>query len=391
MNTYKPSVFNQIFWLVRDHLSPFVGQLNKYSKQMDVQSLLKVLLFSQITENDSLRHIETTLGSNKEKRYHLGIKTCARSTIAYWNNKVDSIVFEKLFYALLNRYKWMFTKSGHEIPIPVVILDSSLISLSLSLFDRAKHRTTKWGIRVHVGLELSDCIPRFIFIKNANEADNLIAKEAIKSDKLKPSEMIVFDRYYVDFDLRSMINESGAYFTTRTKRNTDYVITKEHVVNESNVLKDCTVELFSPTWIKKYPQPLRIVRYYDTENKREFEYITNNFELSAWTIAQIYYHRWRIEDFFKRIKQNLKIKSFLWTSENAVKNQIRVAMIYYLILQYLTYTASLWKKQILKLIRIIHEKWLNSIVLTEILAMCKSQSSLWLSISHPPPWSLFDF
>lgn len=285
----------------------------------------------------------------------------------------------------------MFTKSWHEIPIPVVILDSSLISLSLSLFDRAKHRTTKWGIRVHVGLELSDCIPRFIFIKNAKEADNLVAKEAIQSEKLKSDEMIVFDRYYVDFDLRSMINESGAYFTTRTKKNTDYVTTKEHIVHEPNVLKDCTVELFSPAWMKKYPHPLRIVRYYDAENKREFEYITNNFELSAWTIAQIYYHRWRIEEFFRRIKQNLKIKSFLWTSENAVKSQIRVAMIYYLILEYLTYTASLWKKQILKLIRIIHEKRLNPVALTEILAMCKSKSSQSISTTHWPPWSLFDF
>jgi hypothetical protein len=391
MSTYQPSVFNQIFRLIQNHITPLVGQLNKYAKTMNVQSLLKVLLFSQITWKDSLREIETAFECNITKLYHMWIKTKARSTIAYWNNKVDASVFEQLFYTLLSRYKSCFANTGDSIWIPTVILDSTLISLALHQFSRAKHRTTKWGIRVHVWLELQDCIPRFILIKNAKKVDNIVAKQLVSDEKIKAWEIIIFDRYYVDFNLRSMIDERKAFFTTRTKTNTDYVVIQEHNIHEAWVIKDATIELLWHQWRKKYCKPLRIVRFYDSEQQRDFEFITNNFDLSAWTIAQSYKYRWRIEEFFRWIKQNLKIKSFLWTSENAVKNQIRVAMIYYLIMQYLRYTAKLWKNQILKLIRIIREKCLFSIGLSEIFVLCKSKSSLSLSSNIWPPWSLFDF
>jgi hypothetical protein len=275
------------------------------------------------------------------------------------------------------------------MPINCIALDSTLVSLALSTHNRAHHRTTKWWIRVHVWLELEDCIPRFIVVKHANIGDNVVARDIIKEWRLHKEECIVFDRYYVDFELRNMIDMQWSYFVTRTKRNTDYIITKHNEVNERNVILDWVVELFWNEWRKKYTKELRIIRYYDEENDRVFEYITNNKDLSALSIADIYKNRRRIEEFFKRVKQNLRIKSFLWTSEQAIKNQIRVAMIYYLITHYLAYSAKIPKQKIIKLIRIIREKCLYHIGIVDIFAMLHPRPKT-VNV-QAPPWSLFQF
>jgi hypothetical protein len=143
MSNYTATIFNQIFWLMKDHISPFVGQLNKYSKKFDCNSLLKILLYAQISGKDSIRDIETSLGSHKNELYHLGISSIARSTISYWNKKVPDTIFEDLFYKMYEKYNSQYIMKNKGMPINCIALDSTLVSLALSTHNRAHHRTTK--------------------------------------------------------------------------------------------------------------------------------------------------------------------------------------------------------------------------------------------------------
>jgi len=356
---------------------------------MNCTQLAKVLLYAQVTWKDSLRDIETWLLAHESKLYHAWIKPVARSTLSYRNNKTDSKMLENLFYSVVWHYKNACIAMNDPLGIPTVALDSTLISLALSQYDRALHRTTKWWIRVHVWIDVEDCIPRFAVIEGANVWDNEVAHKLVDDKKLRKWEMMVFDRYYVDFALWKKIDKKEAFFVTRTKKNTDYTVFEENYVSEVWVTQDATIELTGKKWVQEYDKLLRVVKYYDKKSEKVFTFITNNHELSAWTIAQIYLYRWKIEEFFRWIKQNLKIKSFLWTSENAVKNQIRIAMIYYVLLHYLRSTARLWKRQVLKLARFIREKCMEKFSIAEIFALCRSKRSMCLSQTWPPQNSLF--
>lgn len=382
-------IFNQLFTLVRNHVPSFVGQLDKYAKTMDCKQLLKILLYAQVTWKDSLRDIETWLHAHSGQLYHMWINTIARSTLSYRNNKTDSRLFEGLFYSVVWHYKNACIAMNDPLWIPTVALDSTLVSLALSQYDWALHRTTKWWIRVHVGMDVVDCIPRFAVITDANQWDNVLAHQIIDDGHLRKWEMIVFDRYYVDYALWKKIDNQEAFFVTRTKNNTDYTVYEDHNVLEPWVVQDATVELTWKKWVEEYDKLLRVVRYYDKKSEKVYTFITNNHVLSAWTIAQIYLYRWKIEEFFRWIKQNLKIKSFLWTSENAVKNQIWVAMIYYVLLHYMRSTARLGKRQILKLARLVKEKCMEKFTISEIFALCRSKKSMCLSLTWPPQGSLF--
>ena len=294
------------------------------------------------------------------------IKSTARSTIAYWNNKVDSEVYEKTFYKMLTHYKSVFVWKKSNLWIKTIALDWSIISVALSSFDWAHYRTKKWGIRLHTAIDVETYLPRFMTVTDAKEWENIIASKMIRWWYLKSWEMIVFDRYYLDFKLWNLIDSQKSSFVTRTKNNTDYTIIKRKKTIDTWITADFVIYLTGEKWMKIYNKPLRVVRYYDKSSNREFEYITNNFNLKASQIADIYKNRRKVEEFFRWIKQNLKIKSFLWTSQNAVKNQIRIAMIYYLILQYLRKVATLGRNQVLKLTRIIHSKCLVGIGISEV-------------------------
>ena len=284
-----------------------------------------------------------------------------------------------------------FTHSNQPLWIKTIALDGSIISLALSMYDWAKYRTTKWWIRLHVGMDVATCMPEFVCIKDAKHGENIVAKSMVDEGYLKRWEMLVFDRYYIDFELWKLIDDRWSYFVTRTKTNTDYMITEHFETHHPHVLADMRVELMWKKWKAIYKKSLRVVKFYDKEHERVFTYISNNFVLSAIQIAEIYKNRRKIEEFFRRIKQNLKIKSFLWTSENAVKNQIWIAMIYYVLFHYLCRIASLGKHQCLRLLRVIREYCMRSIGLTEVLAMGKSKTQLCITSSTWPPNTLFNF
>jgi Transposase DDE domain/Domain of unknown function (DUF4372) len=389
--THKQTVFNQIFYLVRDFVRPLVGQQDKLSRKFSFESLLKVLLFAQTTGKESLRDIETWLQAHEGKLYHLNIDSIARSTISYRNNKDNNQLYEKLFYSLYEKYKSVLLKNSSELDlwIKCIALDGSLITVALSTFDRAKYRTTKWWIKMHLWLEVGSYMPRFCVISDGKKWETAVAKELIRSGKLYPWEMIVFDRWYVDFSLWKLISNQQSSFITRTKTNLDFITSKQLEVNGYCIIDDKEVQLLWAKWVKEYPEKLRVVRFYHQEENKEYEYITNNFELSAEQIADIYKSRREIETFFRWIKQNLKIKSFLWTSENAVKNQIWIALIYFLILKYLTESVHLWKQQILKFMRLISEKIMDWIGISELYVICKSKTSRCISNLAPPVDWLF--
>ncbi len=348
------------------------------------------MLFAQSTWKESLRDIETSLQANENKLYHMGLKSIARSTISYRNNKVDSSIYEKLFYCLHEKYNQSIWGKWKDLWITTIALDSTLITFALSIFDRAKYRSKKWWVRVHVWLDISNSLPRFCVITDWKTGDNKIAQQIVKEWWLWSWEMIVFDRYYVDFKLWKMIDSNGSFFVSRTKTNTDFVQVEKHQINQANITYDATVELLWNEW-QKYWKYLRVVRFYHKKDDRVYEYITNNFTLSALQIADIYKSRREIEVLFRWIKQNLKIKTFLWTSENAVKNQIWIAMIYYLLVRYLAESAKLWKQQLLKFTRIIAEKCLVWIWITELYVLCRSKYRVCLSQGSPPIGWLFEF
>lgn len=393
MKTYinNQTVFNQILHLMKNNINYLkLGQQDKYAKKYSWKDLLLILLYAQITWKSTLREIETSLECNESKLYHCWTKKITKSSLGRLNNKIDSKVFEDLFYNIVNKFSICIWKNDLKIPIKTIALDSSIISLPFAIYDWAKYRTTKWWIRLHTWLELDNFLPRFMIIDEAKKSETTVAEEIIDKGLLRENEMVVFDRYYVDFDLRKKIDEQNSFFVTRNKKNIVYDVIGERPQNHKDIYADLDILLSSENWKKKYDKKLRLVFYYDEKSWELYEYITNNFDLEAIEIANIYKYRRKIEEFFRWIKQNLKIKEFLWTSKNAVLNQIYIAMIYYVLLQYLNYSWNLSRDKILKLSRIMSEKCMEYMVISEIFVLCRSRK--WLCISGSPPnsWTLFD-
>ena len=217
---------------------------------------------------------------------------------------------------------------------PLYALDSSTIDLCLSVFDWAKFRRTKGGIKLHCLFDIKSQIPAFNFMKTAKEADVTVAKTM--KMHLTPDSIVTFDRAYIDFNLFQSYQDARCFFVTRTKSNLRFELLGQLPIPKKKGLQfDHVVQIKNPFQRKKYPGKLRLIGYFDHKTNKTYQFLTNNFVLAATTIAQIYKARWQVELFFKWIKQNLKIKSFLGTSKNAVLSQIWVAMIYTLLLAYL--------------------------------------------------------
>jgi len=217
---------------------------------------------------------------------------------------------------------------------PLYALDSSTIDLCLSVFDWAKFRRTKGGIKLHCLFDIKSQIPAFNVMTTAKEADVTVAKTM--KLHLTPDRIVTGDRAYIDFNLFQSYQDARCFFVTRTKSNLRFELLGQLPIPKKKGLQfDHVVQIKNPIQRKKYPGKLRLIGYFDHKTNKTYQFLTNNFVLAATTIAQIYKARWQVELFFKWIKQNLKIKSFLGTSKNAVLSQIWVAMIYTLLLAYL--------------------------------------------------------
>lgn len=333
---YSSTIFGQLLaFLPKHQLRAFVGQhkAERYVKKLSVWNHLVVLLYAQAAGKDSLREIEQSLLVGHETWHHLGIKSVSRSSMGRVNNARDPIIFEKLFYALLAECKAITTERPFTFDNPLYSLDATLIRLCLSLFDWAKYGKTKGAIKIHAVLNNRTGIPVVIEITPGKISD--IAEGKKLELDLPRGSILVFDRGYIDYAWWKQLDAQGIFFVTRTKENTIMIISAKREARGKGILSDDLVWVGDP--VKEiYNQPMRCVRYND-EKQGALVFLTNNMDLSASEIALVYKERWQIELFFKWIKQNLKIKTFLGTSQNAVMNQIWVAMIYYLLLSYIKF------------------------------------------------------
>jgi hypothetical protein len=291
------------------------------------------MLFCQLGRAHSLREIAGGLRSCEGKLKHLGITAPSRSTLAYANEHRPWQLYQRIFMQLLERCQSQVkAKKKFRFKNKLVGLDSTIIDLCINLFDWAKFRRTKGAIKLHLLLDHDGYLPSFAVITEGKVADVKVVSEF----HFAPGTIVVDDRSYNDYDLFGRWTAQGVYFVTRMKDNAVYeVVGERRVPQNRHILKDELIELRGIKAIEKCPYPLRRIEAYDPETDKVLVFLTNQLELGATTIAAVYKDRWQMEIFFKALKQNLKIKTFVGTSANAVKIQIWTALIAMLILRFL--------------------------------------------------------
>lgn len=368
--TQVGTVFSELLKLVpRYHFDKAVNGYkgDRYAKSFTTWKQFITVLYSQITRKDSLREIETGLMAKLNRWYHLGLSRVCRSTLADANNRRDYRIFEDLFYHLLGRCKSLTPKHKFRFKNELHSIDATTIDLCLSAFPWAKFRKTKGAIKLHCQYDHSGALPSFMVITNGKHHEARVMKEY--SFPLMPDSIVSVDRAYLDFKWLYSLTVKRVSFVTRTKKNFKYEFVGQHKEPKGKgVRKDQKVRPVSFYVRKNYPEYLRRIEFYDEEKKKTLVFLTNNFKLAASTIAGIYKSRWQIELFFKWIKQNLKIKSFLGTRKNAVMTQIWIAMIYYLLLTYIKYQAR-FAHSLLYLSRVIRETLMDRKALIDILTL----------------------
>lgn len=296
------------------------------------------MMFAQITGRASLRDISDSLHTQTGSLYHLGIRPVKKSTLADANNNRSAEFFQAFFEKTYQRCAAVAPgKKKFRFKNKLYSLDASTIDLCLSVFPWAKFRSAKGGIKLHAVLDHDGHIPQFASITDAKTSDLAFARTLA----LPAGSIVAADRAYIDFAWLYQLNERKNYLVTRLKSNIKYrVIERRSVLRNKGLTSDQTIILTGPK-AGNCPIPLRRIGYRDPESGKQYFFMTNNFHLAAKTIADIYKARWKIELFFKWIKQNLKIKTFLGTSRNAVMTQIWVALITMLVLAYMKFLANL--------------------------------------------------
>lgn len=289
------------------------------------------LAFAQLTFRESLRDIETCLRVLGPKLYHAGFRgQISRSTLADANRVHDWRIYADFAQVLIGKARRLYAGEPLAVDLKqtVYALDSTTIDLCLSLFPWAKFRRQKGAVKLHTLLDLRGNIPCFIRISHGKMHD----VNVLDSLPIDPGAFYVMDRGYVDFERLYRFTQGGAFFVTRGKRNLDCTRRERRAVDKSTGLRsDQTIVLAGLKSSRLYPDTLRRIAFYDTENKRRLVFLTNNFTLPALTIAQLYKCRWQVELFFKWIKQHLRIKAFYGTSDNAVKTQVWIAISVYVL------------------------------------------------------------
>lgn len=289
------------------------------------------MAFAQITFRESLRDIEVCLRAQKKKLYHMGIRSkISRNTLSNANMIRDWRIYADFAQSLINIARRMYISEdfGTELSQTVYALDSTTIDLSLSVFPWATFRQTKAAIKLHTLLDLRGSIPTFIHISDGKLHDVNILDILLP----EPGSFYIMDRGYLDFARLYALSQGFAYFVIRAKSNFRFRRLYSRAVDKTSGLKcDQTVMLSGFYTSKAYPKKLRRIKYYDSKTEKTFVFLTNNFSLPALTITQLYRCRWQVELFFKWIKQNLRIKSFYGTTENAVKTQIWIAVSVYVL------------------------------------------------------------
>ena len=335
------SMFSQILKLIpRTDFARLVKETKAEHRSKGVSSWSQfvAMLFCQLGRAHSLREIEGGLKSCEGKLAHLGIEAPARSSLSYANGHRPAELFEKVFYALFDTVSSKAVgKKKFRFKNKLVSMDSTVIDLCLSMYDWAKFRRTKGAVKLHLVLDHDGYLPCFGLITDGKVSD---VKAAWQID-FAPDTIVVDDRGYNDYRLFSNWTEAGVYFVTRMKDNALFEVVEEREPPQNrNIVKDQIIRLTGTGAQKKCTHLLRRIEAVREDTGEILVFLTNHLGLGASTIAAIYKDRWQIELFFKAIKQNLKIKTFVGTSANAVKTKIWTALISMLLLRYLQMSSK---------------------------------------------------
>jgi len=339
------SLFNQLLQhFPRTEFAALVKKHNaeRAAKGFTCWTQFVAMLFCQLGRADSLRDICNGLACCLGRLVHLGIaKAPRRSTLSYANEHRPAAVFEELFWTALARFRQQqglgSRKHKFRFKNKLLSLDSTTISLCLTMFPWAQFRRAKGGVKAHVLLDHDDYLPAYVLLTEAKRSDVKLAD----SFTLNPGSIVTMDRGYTDYALFGRWTLAGVFFVTRMKDKAAFIVESEfEVPTNRNILADQIIQLTGVQAQFDCPGPLRRVVVWDADNKREIVLLTNLFEFGSTTVAAIYKERWQIELFFKALKQNLTVKSFVGTSENALRIQIWTALIALLLLKWLHHLSK---------------------------------------------------
>jgi len=346
------TVFSQILKLIPRHEFSSLSNKQDGVRRSDAMSRwtqFVAMASAQLTGRSSLRDIESTLDRQASLSYHLGSGVVKRTTLARANKQLPSQFYEALFTKLYSRCQSHSPKHSFRFKKKLFSLDASLINVSLKVFPHRDYNRKKAAYKLHVGLDHDGLIPAFAAVTAGKVGDQ---KQAKLMDFPKDS-VVVFDKGYADYSWHNQLTKKGIFWVTRIRGNAKYRVIERRKANRSDgVTSDQTIEYAGKVSEQNNLKPIRRIGFHDKETGKHYVFITNHFKWSATTVAEIYKQRWQVELFFKWIKQNLKIKSFLGTTDNAVMTQIMVALCVYLILAFIKFQSKL-QQSLQQMVRLI--------------------------------------
>ena len=366
--SHHNTVFSQLLKLVPRHEFETLAKQHHTGRSFRTASRWSqfvTLSMAQLSGRNSLRDIVENISAQAHRLYHLGSAKLSRSNLSRINDSKPYALYEALFGKLLRRCQGVVPGHNFRFNNPLYSLDASTIDLCLSVFPWADFRTTKGAVKLHVGLNHAGYLPEFVTLTEGKNHDVTVGRTL----EFPKGSIVAVDKGYNDYAWYNQLNEKGIFFVTRLKANAKYrTLCRRPALKSKGVICDQTIAFTGNQTAKRCPVQLRRIGYRDAETGKRYVFLTNNFKLAAKTIADIYKARWQVELFFKWIKQNLKIKSFVGTSKNAVMTQIWIALCVYLLLAFLKFQSKLQKstQQILRLLQ------LNLFEKRDIMALLRS-------------------
>ncbi|MES9859981.1 MAG: IS4 family transposase [Candidatus Thiodiazotropha sp. LLP2] len=351
---HNNTVFSQLLKLLSRHEFETLAKQHHSGRSFRTASRWSqfvILMMAQISGRNSLRDIVDNMSAQAHRLYHLGSYKLSRSNLSRINNDKPYSLYEALFGKLLQRCQSVAPGHHFRFKNPLYSLDASTIDLCLSVFPWADFRTTKGAVKLHVRLNHAGYLPEFVTLTEGKDHDVTIGRPI----DFPKGSIVVVDKGYNDYAWYNQLTDKGIFFVTRLKTNAKYrTVARQSVIKSKGLTCDQIIQFTGTQTAKKCPIHLRRIGYRDKETGNHYVFLTNNLKLSAKTIADIYRARWQVELFFKWIKQNLKIKSFVGSSKNAVMTQIWIALCVYLLLVFIKFQSKLKKsmQQILRLLQL---------------------------------------
>lgn len=346
------TIFSQLLKLIPRHEFETLAKQHHSGRSFRTASRwgqFVTLMMGQLSGRNSLRDLVDSISAQTHRLYHLGCQKISRSNLSRMNEDKPYALYEALFGKLLARCQGITPGHPFRFANPLYSLDATTIDLCLSVFPWADFRATKGAIKLHVGLNHEGYLPEFVTLTSGNDHDISVGRTV----DFPKGSIVAIDKGYNDYAWYNQLTTKGIFFVTRMKTNAKYRVVERHsVLSSKGVTSDQTIEFTGAVTAKKCPIRLRRIGYRDPVTGKHYVFLTNHFKLAAKTIAEVYKARWQVELFFKWIKQNLKIKSFIGTSKNAVMTQIWIALCVYLLLAFIKFQSKL-KKSMQQMLRLL--------------------------------------